>query len=258
MFEVIPIPAFKDNYIWVGICRALNQAIVIDPGDGLATWHFLRDHHLNLVTILITHKHQDHTGGVDFLLHHYPNIPVYGKKIENMPSVNAFVEEGDRVEIDGWSMSFQVIAVPGHTLGHVCYYMPGVLFCGDTLFGAGCGRVFEGTFEQMYHSLTKLSSLPPDTLVYCAHEYTLSNLKFAHHLDPDNQAIRNRILETKSLLSRNKPSIPFTISLEKTTNPFLRCKEENIIKTVEDHSDQILRDDVAVFREMRKWKDGFS
>ncbi len=258
--EIIPIRAFKDNYIWLGINRDANAAFVIDPGDATPVLNILREMNLNLTTILITHKHNDHIGGVGDLLKQYPSASIYANPLSHVSSATHWVGEGDFVDLVDFSLRFNVLAVPGHTLDHVCYYdeTNHLLFCGDTLFGSGCGRVFEGTFEEMYTSLNRLQRLPNDTLIYCAHEYTLSNLQFAKRIEPNNNSIQHRIFETEILLSQDKPSVPFLLSIEKETNPFLRCTEAVVVETVEQYSSKKLNTPLDVFAEMRQWKNTFS
>jgi hydroxyacylglutathione hydrolase len=255
--KITPISAFKDNYIWVCINDQLNQAIIVDPGEASLVLDFLNENSLTLIGILITHKHADHTGGIGELLDAYPNIAVYAHPIENISSTTHFVKEDEIVLIDEWSESFQVIHIPGHTLGHVAYYTNPILFSGDTLFGAGCGRVFEGTAEQMLFSLKKLAALPIDTLIYCGHEYTLDNLRFASRVEPENAEIRQRIKLTENLRSNNHPSLPSTIELEKKTNPFLRCMHKSVILSVENYINKKLTNTVDVFHELREWKNNF-
>ncbi|HSW68651.1 MAG TPA: hydroxyacylglutathione hydrolase [Gammaproteobacteria bacterium] len=257
MLKIIPISAFKDNYIWVGINEPLGEAIVVDPGDASPVFDFLNEYGLTLVGILVTHKHADHTGGIGELLDAYPNVAVYAHPIENISSTTHFVKHGEVILIDKWPESFRVIHIPGHTLGHVAYYTNHVLFSGDTLFGAGCGRIFEGTAEEMLCSLNKLAALPMDTEVYCGHEYTLANLHFALRVEPENEDIRQRIKVTERLLLNNNPSLPSTIELEKKTNPFLRCIQESVISSVEDYVNRKLKNTVDVFYELREWKNHF-
>lgn len=188
------------------------------------------------------------------MLAQYPEIPVYAHPSESIPMMTHAVEDQQQIVLDRFSCVFQVIHVPGHTLGHVAYYSAPMLFCGDTLFGAGCGRLFAGTAEEMFTSLNKLRVLPDDTLVYCAHEYTLVNLKFAKQVEPNNPAIDERIKKTQDLRARNIPSVPSALILEKLTNPFLRCIEAEVVAQVSAHARQLLPTAVDVFREMRLWR----
>ena len=233
------IPAFQDNYIWVieGDSPSGAQAVVVvDPGDPEPVLRDLAKRQQQLAAILITHHHGDHVGGISALVERAPKLhptrplPVYGPYGENIAGVNARLREGDVVEIDALNCRFSVIEVPGHTLGHIAYFgfcgdtLP-VLFCGDTLFAAGCGRLFEGSPEQMYTSLQRLANLPPETAVYCTHEYTLANLKFAAHVLPHDTAIAARLLQVQQLRHHQCASLPSSIEAELSTNPFLKCPD---------------------------------
>ncbi|HEU5280482.1 MAG TPA: hydroxyacylglutathione hydrolase [Gammaproteobacteria bacterium] len=257
MLTIIPINALKDNYIWVGVNEALGEAFVVDPGDAAPVLDFLASHALRLIGILITHKHSDHTGGIGELLAVYPNTPVYAHAIENIPFTTHDVQHDEIITIDRWNLSFTVMHIPGHTLGHVAYYAHPVLFSGDTLFGAGCGRIFEGTADQMFDSLNKLAGLPDDTLVYCGHEYTLANLHFAQQVEPANEGILHRIKLSENLRLNNQPTLPSTMALEIQTNPFLRCQQTGVALSVEKHIGQPLTNMVDVFFELRQWKNNF-
>lgn len=233
------ISAFQDNYIWVieaDSPSGTQAVVVVDPGDPEPVLRDLAQRHQQLAAILITHHHRDHVGGISALVERAPKLhptrplPVYGPHGENIAGVNARLREGDVVEIDALNCRFSVMEVPGHTLGHIAYFgfcgdtLP-VLFCGDTLFAAGCGRLFEGTPEQMHASLRRLANLPPETLVYCTHEYTLGNLKFAAHVLPQDPAIAARLEQVIALRSNNCTSLPSSIEAELSTNPFLKCPD---------------------------------
>lgn len=228
--QIIPIPAFKDNYIWL-IHNGVD-AIIIDPGDATPVLEMLSRLKLNLHTILITHHHHDHIGGVSQLIEAHPNTKVYAPKLEKYHFEHIALIESDVIEFSEFGLVFEIIDLPGHTLGHLAYYSQNtdqnLLFCGDTLFGAGCGRLFEGTPAQMFSSLQKLAALPSNTKVYCTHEYTMHNINFALTLEPNNQALIERSNETLMLRSLNLPSLPSSIALELTTNPFLRCNSDEI------------------------------
>lgn len=255
MLTVFPVPAFTDNYIWVLVDDVRQQAIVVDPGDGIPVLAFLHQKKLTLKAILITHKHADHTGGVSTLLKKFPDVPVFSHRTDNVLQTTHFVSDGDHVEINDYV--FQVIHIPGHTLGHVAYYFKPFLFSGDTLFTNGCGRVFEGTAEQMLASLKKLMALPNDTQVYCGHEYTLANIEFSLQVEPNNAELQKRFEETKACRLKGKPTVPSLMALEKATNPFLRCDDVNVVKCVSVHSAKKLNSETETFAELRQWKNHF-
>lgn len=231
--QIIPIPAFKDNYIW--LIHNHRQAVIVDPGDAVPVLESLQRLQLDLNTILITHHHHDHIGGVTALQNAYPHARTYAPKLEQYQFQHTSVSEGDTLDIAELSLRLAVIDLPGHTLGHIAYYVEesDLLFCGDTLFGAGCGRLFEGTPSQMYHSLQKLAALPQDTKVYCTHEYTMHNIGFAMTLEPNNQQLVKRQQDTIKLRNLQQPSLPSTIGLELATNPFLRCGSAEIKSSIQ-------------------------
>lgn len=244
------ITALKDNYIWIICDPDRKQALAIDPGEATNVQAYLERAGLNLTGILLTHHHWDHTNGVAGLKE-WSGCQVYGA------ADNALVD----VPIDqhfkpkDFAIEFDILRIPGHTLDHLAFYTGEWLFCGDTLFAAGCGRVFEGTMEQMYVALEKLASLPSTTRVYCAHEYTLNNLKFAQTVEPDNQAIQAKINKVTQLRAHHLPSLPSTIAEELATNPFLRCREPSVVASAEHHAQQQLTTSLAVFQTLRQWKD---
>lgn len=256
MLEIIPIPALKDNYIWLGINRELAEAFIVDPGEAPPVLAYLKQHALTPTAILVTHKHADHTGGIAELVTAYPDLQVYAHPLEKVTHVTHQVKDGEILTLSRWPEPFNVIHIPGHTLGHVAYYAKLIVFSGDTLFCAGCGRVFEGTAEQMLSSLDKLAALPDDTLVYCGHEYTLNNLRFAAMVEPENSDIAKRYETVKELRNNNSPTVPSTMQIEHLTNPFLRCKQNSVIKSVEKHVNHALSDTVSVFHQLREWKIG--
>lgn len=221
--SVLALPAFQDNYLWL-IHDGVHAAIV-DPGDAAPVLAALEQHHLTLKAILLTHHHADHTGGVPALLRH-ADVPVFGPRADGIDAVTVPLAEGDLVQVPGLELTLRVLDVPGHTRGHIAYVRetPGAhwLFCGDTLFGAGCGRLFEGTPGQMADSLGKLAALPENTEVYCAHEYTLSNLRFAQAAEPGNADVAARLEQDGACRAQGKATIPSTIGKERRTNPFLR------------------------------------
>ncbi len=253
--NISPIPAFNDNYIWMIRGSTEEKAVVVDPGDETPVLQVLQQEQLNLEAILITHKHGDHVGGVAALKRAYPESLVYGPSGEPIPAIDRRLGEGDHIDLPGVSAEFWVMDVPGHTEGHIAYYGDGVLFCGDTLFAAGCGRVFSGTHQQLHDSLSKIAALPADTLVYCAHEYTLDNLGFAKWVEPESPNITKRIQDTQSIRSAGRPSVPSRLSLELQTNPFLRFGEPEVIKAAERYAERTLNAPVDVFTAIRTWKD---
>jgi hydroxyacylglutathione hydrolase len=257
MIIIEPIKAFTDNYLWGLYNPQTKQAAVVDPGDAAPVQHWLEKNELTLTTLLITHHHSDHIGGIDTLLTNN-NLIVYGPNSKNIPQVNSKLQQQDKITVLG--TDFRVIEIPGHTLDHIAYYSEsgkGILFCGDTLFAGGCGRVFEGNPEMMLGSLTKLSSLPDSTRVYCAHEYTLANLKFASAVEPTNTQLAQRVIDDTQLRHQNLPTVPSTIKLEKLTNPFLRCLEPAIIASASEHRGQHCSKPSEVFSAIRGWKDNF-
>ncbi|MFC3195574.1 hydroxyacylglutathione hydrolase [Marinicella sediminis] len=249
-----PIPAFNDNYIW--IVHDGSHAVVIDPGDAQPVKQYLQDHQLDLTTILITHHHYDHVDGVSELCG-LQSCDVFAPQDQRMPFAYQAVSEGDDVCISAPKLELKVVETPGHTLTHICYYDQLRLFCGDTLFSAGCGRMFEGTAEQFVSSLNKLKNLPPSLLVFCTHEYTLSNLLFAQHAEPDNTDIRAHQNTVNDWRSEDKPSLPSTLALELKINPFLRTHLPDVQKNVSHHWQTVCDDETRCFALLRKWKDSF-
>lgn len=256
-FNIQPIPALKDNYIWLIVDDVTRSVFVVDPGDAKPVINYLEKHHLKLAGILITHHHWDHTNGVNELLA-YCNAPVYGASREKVQSITQQVQNNNVIDVMNTGMKLQVLSIPGHTLDHVAYYGADALFSGDTLFAGGCGRIFEGTPEQMFNALQKIAKLPGDTKLYCGHEYTLSNLRFAHHVEPENKKIIERIAAVTELRNDNHSSLPSLLDEEKLTNPFLRCDSPEIIANVERYAGNTLQTPLEVFTWLRKQKDNFS
>jgi hydroxyacylglutathione hydrolase len=254
MLSVIPIPAFQDNYIW--LIRNAHAAAVVDPGDARPVLDYLQREQLQLVSILNTHHHPDHIGGNKELLARF-DVPVYGPRHESIASVTHPLVQGEQIVLPFLAAEFMVLDVPGHTAGHIAYYGVNSLFCGDTLFGCGCGRLFEGTPAQMWTSLQKLASLPDDTRVYCAHEYTLANIAFALAIDPRHPALLARAAEAGQKRAQGLPTLPSTIALEKATNPFLRCTDPSVVEAASQHAGRALTDPTSVFAELRAWKNHF-
>ncbi|MCB1858081.1 MAG: hydroxyacylglutathione hydrolase [Gammaproteobacteria bacterium] len=251
---ISPIPAFNDNYIWL-LRGSGNQAVVVDPGDALPVIEMLDKEGLGLEAILVTHKHGDHVGGIERLKRVYPNLLVYGPAGEPIPAIDRRLRGGDRVSLPGVGVEFEILDVPGHTEGHIAYYGAGAMFCGDTLFAAGCGRVFSGTHQQLHESLTRIAALPGETLVYCAHEYTLDNLGFASWVEPDNPDIAQRTLETESLRRGDIPSVPSRLEVELRTNPFLRSGVPAVVAAAERYAGHQLGSPAEIFTAIRTWKD---
>lgn len=256
MLSILTVPAFQDNYLWL-IHDGVNAAVV-DPGDAAPILDCLNRHGLALAAILLTHHHADHVGGVPQLLERF-SVPVFGPRQEPIPAITYPLGEGDVVTVPELGLELKVLDVPGHTRGHIAYHAPeeSWLFCGDTLFAGGCGRLFEGTPEQMAASLEKLAALPGDTKVYCAHEYTLSNLRFALEVEPANMALQERFTREQAKRERDEPTIPSTIALEKETNPFLRYAEAAIADRLMTTGHVSSKEPIAVFAALRQWKNSF-
>jgi len=252
--KIVPLKAFKDNYIWT--LRNSTHAAVVDPGEAQPVIDYLAAEGLQLAAILATHHHPDHVGGIAEILRGHP-CPVYGPKNEPIPTLTNPVSEGDHVRIPELGAEFSVLDIPGHTRAHIAYYGLESLFCGDTLFACGCGRVFEGTPGQMYASLGKLLALPDQTKVYCGHEYTLANMQFAKAVEPANAALRAREKRDQALRDRGLPTLPSTLGDEKATNPFLRCREPAVVESANKYLGSRIGDPVGVFAAIRQWKNVF-
>lgn len=260
LLDVIPVPAFTDNYLWL-LVRG-QEAVVVDPGDAAPVEKALAERGLRLTAILVTHHHPDHIGGLRDLLSRH-RVPVYGPRREQ-PTIGLLTDtlvDGDTVSLLG--RQFEVLEVPGHTLGHVAYYAAAtdlespLLLCGDTLFSGGCGRLFEGTAAQMHASLSRLAALPGATQVYCTHEYTLSNLAFAVVVDPGNAPLTEYVERVKTLRAAGTPSLPSSIEQELRINPFLRADHPSVRGSAAAHAGHEPADAVETFAVLRSWKDGF-
>ena len=253
--KIRPIKAFEDNYIW---CLTNGETCaVVDPGDAKPVIRFCSRNNLTLTDILITHHHSDHTGGVNDLLQAFENVTVYGPQNPQIQSITQRLQAGDNVQLPSLDVEFKVLEVPGHTLDHIAYVGSCGLFCGDTLFSAGCGRLFEGTPEQMYQSLGQLTALADDTKVYCTHEYTLANIKFAQAAEPNNEELLNYKGWAESQRVDLKPTLPSTIGQQKAINPFLRASSEEVIQHAEHYAGRTLATPESVFTALRAWKDNF-
>lgn len=256
MLTVLAVPAFQDNYLW--LIHDGRRAAVVDPGDATPVLAALDAHKLALAAILLTHHHADHVGGVPELLKKF-HVPVFGPRHEAIPQITFPLREGDTATIPELGLTLSVLDVPGHTRGHIAYVareMPW-LFCGDTLFAGGCGRLFEGTPEQMVASLNKLAALPDATQVYCAHEYTLANLRFAREVEPGNTTLIERIRAEQAKRDAGQPTVPSTIGLEKATNPFLRYREPAIAEHLIASGHLAIKEPIAVFAALRQLKNTY-
>ena len=255
MLEVTPIPVLSDNYTWLLRSPQGRDAVVVDPGEAEPVARALDALGLRLTAILITHHHGDHVAGVDALVGN--GLPVYGPGRSRIPHLSDAVAAGDHVAPPGLGATFEVLAVPGHTLDHIAYLGDGLLFAGDALFAGGCGRLFEGTPEQMQGYLAQLRELPDDTRIYCGHEYTLANLEFASAVEPDNPALQDRLERTRRQRERGAITLPSTMGEERATNPFLRWDAEAVRTSAEQRAGRELTTPAEIFAVLRDWKDHF-
>jgi hydroxyacylglutathione hydrolase len=266
MIHITAIPAFSDNYIWMLQRSGSTSVVLVDPGDQRRIMDYLQQKQLVPVAVLITHQHYDHTGGVAALVEKYAGLRIIAP--DRLPSdspisidlpiteyVTESVANGDAVEISELDIAFNVFDIPGHTLDHLAYYGHGAVFCGDTIFGCGCGRLFSGSAEQMVASMKKLASLPADTRIYCGHEYTLDNIGFARWVEPDNDDLLQRDDDDMAQQEQGIPTVPFTLDMELKTNPFLRYREPLVIQAAEKFAGKKLHSDAEVFAAIRRWKD---
>jgi hydroxyacylglutathione hydrolase len=255
MTTISPIPAFDDNYIWLLRPPGSHGVAVVDPGDEDPVLEALARDGLTLTAILITHHHGDHIGGVPDLIAACPGVQVVGPRDPRIRGLSRTLSEGDELNLPGFSEPFRVLEVPGHTASHIAYRWGDALFCGDTLFAGGCGRVFDGTYEQLSSSLRRIAALPPQTQVYCAHEYTLANLGFANWVEPDNPALAARQRNAQHLRDAGIPTVPSELALELATNPFLRTGEPDVIAAAAGFAGRPLHGHTEVFTALRQWKD---
>jgi len=268
MLNVHAIPALNDNYIWLIEHSVSKQVVIIDPGEAVPVISAVEHYNVKPIAILITHQHYDHVNGVNELAQHY-SLPVFGQKISDTDVITDDISDQNQLTLNATFPTITILNTPGHTAAHVSYLLAGHLFCGDTLFAAGCGRLLDPNSrplpesqraeaaQQLHNSLTKLSALPDNTAVYCAHEYTLNNLHFAAQVEPDNINIQQRLAQIKALRANNQITLPSTIALEQATNPFLRCNQPQVKSAAEAFSQSNLNSPLAVFSALRKWKDNF-
>ncbi|MCF8581009.1 hydroxyacylglutathione hydrolase [Enterobacter ludwigii] len=250
--NLISIPAFEDNYIWV-LVDDDRRCVIVDPGEAAPVLRAIKENNWQPEAILLTHHHHDHTGGVPELRAHFPHLVVYGPAETQDKGTTRVVKEGEKILIHGWE--FSVFATPGHTLGHLCFYSKPYLFCGDTLFSGGCGRLFEGTASQMYQSLQKINALPDETLICCAHEYTLGNMKFSVNILPEDRAIQDYYHKVKELRVKNQNTLPVTLKNERKINLFLRTDDIDLINKINQETN--LQQPEQRFAWLRSKKDNF-
>ncbi len=256
MLTIHAVPAFNDNYIWLIQAANSPKVLIIDPGDAEPVFDAIAQYQLEPLAILITHGCHDHIDGITSIIEQY-QIPVYGSKIEGIPHLSHAVTASESLLIDDEFPAVTILDLPGHTRGHIAFLIEDALFCGDTLFGAGCGRLHSGTVKQLYNSLQKIAQLPDTTKIYCAHEYTQANLHFAAAVEPNNLAIQQRIKDTAQLRKKEMPSLPSDLALERATNPFLRCDQADVIASAQRSAGKPLHNPVDVFTALRSWKDKF-
>jgi hydroxyacylglutathione hydrolase len=258
--QLVGLKALRDNYIWVIYDSTLNQCVVVDPGEAGPVLHYLDKHQIVLSAILVTHKHWDHTAGIDALCACFPKTVVYGPVAEQLSQMTRGLVDKEQFGLFNNKLVCTVYAVPGHTLGHIAYYLPNVnglpvIFTGDTLFSGGCGRVFEGTYDQLYTSLLKLSELPEETRIYCGHEYTVTNLKFAYWLEPQHPMIQDALEQAKEQQTNQQPTLPSVLKIECLINPFLRCDTQSFIAAMKDRLKlSTLSTPLALFTHLRNLK----
>jgi hydroxyacylglutathione hydrolase len=252
--RVVPVRAFSDNYVWT--LRDETHAVVVDPGEARPVIEYLDGERLILAAILNTHHHADHVGGNGELLARW-GVPVFGPNDSRISNVTHRLSDGERITLPHFGTEFEVMDIPGHTRTHIAFFGDGMLFCGDTLFAVGCGRLFEGTPAEMHRSLQRLARVPDSTRVYCGHEYTVSNIRFARAAEPGNQALAELEKHAAAQRAKDLPTLPTDIGQEKATNPFLRVQEPAIIASASRRAGKPLEDPVSVLAALREWKNNF-
>ncbi|NNM58188.1 MAG: hydroxyacylglutathione hydrolase [Legionellales bacterium] len=255
-FYITPVKTLRDNYVWIMVNKQNQHCLIVDPGEALPVLSFILNNNLIPDGILITHHHHDHTDGITGILSHYA-IPVYGYIDNRVATITHHVEAGSVIRLEKMGCIINILYIPGHTLDHIAFHFDHALFCGDTLFSGGCGRVFEGSYEQMFSSLEKIAALPDETKIYCAHEYTLANLRFAETIDQDNQFLEEYITYIKSLTHENKCTLPSTLETEKKMNPFLRCKNQHFVAQLSKQKNITFKNEIEVFKYIRELKNYF-
>jgi hydroxyacylglutathione hydrolase len=252
--QVTALPALSDNYIWA--LHDDRHCVIVDPGDAAVVEAFLRERGLVLTAVLITHHHSDHTAGLAALIKAH-TAPVYGPADDRIDGITTALSHGDHCTLDGLELEVRVIATPGHTQSHIAFWTAPHLFAGDTLFAGGCGRLSEGTAAQMQDALQRLMALPDDTRLYCGHEYTLGNLRFAAAVEPGNTAVHQRLKDAEQLRANGQPTLPSTLAEERLTNPFVRTTVDEVLAAAQRHDPQCDGSSLAVFATLRQWKDQF-
>lgn len=252
---ILPLPAFQDNYIWT--LRADQHCVVVDPGDASVVLEYLRAESLELEAILVTHHHPDHTGGILELLEHFPEATVFAPDGRQIPGVTVSVQQGDVVYLNHLGMDFRVEMVAGHTLDHIMYVTDQLVFSGDVIFSAGCGRIFEGTPEQMLNALDKIMRLPNETLIYCTHEYTAANLEFAKVVEPNNKTLKDSATWVERQRANHFPTVPTNVAEQKKINPFVRLDSPEVMTFAEAQLGRPAKNRLEVFTAVRKAKDNF-
>ena len=257
MIVVRHLKILQDNYSWVITNGKNSHCIIIDAGEAQPIIEFVKQKRLTPISVFITHHHSDHIGGISELKKKFPWLEIYGPHNESISGITDPLCDGDVVDFSeiGLGIEVEVIPTPGHTRGHLSYYVPGHLFTGDTLFSAGCGRIFEGTAKQMFDSLNKIKAFPDTTFIYPAHEYTVANLLFAREVEPDSFIIATRLEECQRLREQCRVTLPTMVVLERAINPFFRCDEEAVLKAVSEKYRKNFNSELDVFIALREWKD---